>query len=220
MYSNQNPRTTPMDQPTGDTYATTRHTIVGTFATADHASQAISDLRDAGFRPDQVSVVARDSRGNEELARQAGETVTEKHGNHAPEGAGTGAVLGGLTGGVLGWLVGIGALAIPGIGPVVTAGVLGSAIAAAAGGAAVGAVTGGLIGAFVGMGIPEDEAKHYEDRVRSGRILLAAIPATEMQERQAFEIFNRHGGEDIRTYNSMADADSGVNRLPNENPKY
>jgi uncharacterized membrane protein len=44
---------------------------------------------------------------------------------------------------------------------------------AALGGAAIGAAVGGVTGAFVGLGIPEFEAKQYEEKLREGNILIS-----------------------------------------------
>src|ERR671921_807906 len=155
------------------TRATTdRRTVVGVFDGPNHAEMALNDLKNAGFSPDQVSVVARDNRETREMVENSG---------MGAEGATAGAFLGGITGGILGWLVGIGALAIPGIGPVVAAG----ALAATLGGAAVGAVAGGLIGALVGAGIPEDDARTYETHVKEGRILITAQAATGQQAQES-----------------------------------
>ena len=38
--------------------------------------------------------------------------------------------------------------------------------------AALGAVTGGFLGAFVAMGVPEDQARHYESEFQAGRTIL------------------------------------------------
>src|ERR671920_1144773 len=78
------------------------------------------------------------------------------------------AVGGGLIGGTLGLLAGVGALVIPGIGPIVAAGTIASTLA----GAGIGAAAGGLLGALAGMGIPEEEARHFEQGVQSGGILV------------------------------------------------
>jgi uncharacterized membrane protein len=164
-----------------------RRTVVGAFDGPRAAEMALNDLRDAGFSSDQVSVVARDTREARE--------VTERT-DMGAGGAATGAVLGGITGGVLGWLVGIGALAIPGIGPVVAAG----ALATTLGGAAVGAAAGGLIGALVDMGIPEEEARGYEESVRQGRILLVVSCHSDDQARETRRIFDRHSGLDVRAF--------------------
>src|SRR5262245_37600288 len=92
----------------------THHTVVSVFASSYSADTALNDLRDAGFSPNQVSVLARD--------RDEARALAEGTGADMAAGTGTGAVLGGITGGIVGWLIGIGALVIPGIGPVVAAG--------------------------------------------------------------------------------------------------
>ena len=164
-----------------------RRTVVGVFDGPNHAEGALNDLKEAGFTPEQVSVVARDTRETREMAERTG---------MGGEGAGTGAFLGGITGGVLGWLVGIGALAIPGIGPVVAAG----ALATTLGGAALGAVAGGLIGALTSVGVAEEDARGYEEKVRQGSILLTVDAAGAAQAGEAQSIFSRRGGGNVRVY--------------------
>jgi len=166
------------------------HTVAGVFNESRHAEMALNELKDAGFTPDQVSVVARDTGETQSMVERSDMAGAET------TGAGTGALLGGITGGIAGWLVGIGALAIPGIGPVVAAG----ALATTLGGAAVGAVAGGLIGALVGAGIPEDDARSYETHVREGRILITAQATSAQQAQAARDAFDRHGGTDVRAY--------------------
>ena len=119
----------------------------------------------------------------------------------APEGASTGAATGGVTGGVLGLLAGIGALAIPGVGPFIAAG----PIMAALGGAALGATTGGIVGALIGMGIPEIEAKRYEDKLRAGNYLIAVAVRDGSEEDRAEDIFKNARAEDVST-SSMSKA--------------
>jgi hypothetical protein len=149
------------------------------------ASRIIEELRTARFLNNDISVLLPDKGSTREFAHEKG--------TKAPEGAAAGAGTGGVLGGVLGWLVGIGALAIPGLGPFVAAG----PIMAALSGAAVGGAAGGLIGSLVGMGIPEYEAKRYEGRLREGRILIAVHSENSDQTKQAKEIFERNGAEDI-----------------------
>lgn len=176
---------------------TDRRTVVGVFDGPNHAQMALEKLRESGFSPDQVSVVARESSESRELVEDTGMGAA---------GAAGGAVIGGLTGGILGWLVGIGTLAIPGVGPIVAAG----ALATTLGGAALGAVAGGLIGALVDAGVPEEDARGYEEHVKGGRILLTVNAASDEQARQAHRIFSQHGGADVRGYGydtSVKDAD-------------
>jgi hypothetical protein len=157
-----------------------RDLAVALFDDRDDAQDAINALRDAGFEASTISVVARD--------RDVQGTLAEDTGTHAGEAAATGAVAGGVLGGLAGWLVGIGALAIPGVGPIVAAGPL----AAAIGGMAIGAAGGGIIGALTGAGIPEDEARYYDEGFRKGGILVTVRAPGRHGE--AMEMMREYGG--------------------------
>src|SRR5215208_646325 len=159
-----------------------RDTVVAVFDDRDDAQDAINALRDTGFMADDISILARD---RDMAGRLADDTGTE-----AAAGAATGALTGGLLGGVAGWLIGIGALAIPGVGPIIAAG----PHAAALGGAALGAAGGGLIGALTGAGVPEEEARHYEDRFKSGGILVTVNAPGRYDDARA--ILREHNGHD------------------------
>lgn len=134
--------------------------VVGSYRSEKEAIEAIEDLKRRGHRTEDISVLGKDE--------EETKNVAEETGTHAGEGAATGAVTGGALGGLGGVLAGIGALAIPGIGPIVAAG----PIVAGLTGAAAGAGIGGLAGALIGMGIPEEEAKDYENRFNEGEILV------------------------------------------------
>ena len=135
--------------------------VFGIYPNRPAVEEAVANLRSAGFRSADVSVLFPENEGTKDLAH-------EKN-SKAPEGATTGGLAGGIAGGVLGWLTGIGALAIPGVGPLIAAGPI---VAALAGAGAVGTL-GGIIGGMVGLGIPEYEAKRYEGRIREGGVLLS-----------------------------------------------
>jgi len=155
------------------------------------AETIVSQLRTAGFSHNQISLLFAENDKNK--------LHMEKH-TKAPEGASTGAGTGGVIGGILGWLVGIGSLAIPGVGPFIAAG----PIMAALSGAAIGAATGGLIGSLVGMGIPEIEAKKYENKLKEGYVLISVHSDNAEQQKRAKEIFQQHGGEDISEIEDVA----------------
>ncbi len=157
------------------------------------AEQIVDRLQSSGFPSSEISVLLPDTEGKHDI----GHVKATK----APEGATTGAVTGGVTGGVLGLLAGIGALAIPGVGPFIAAG----PIMAALGGSAIGATTGGVVGGLIGMGIPEIEAKRYEDKLKSGNYLIAVHAHDGDQTDRAKEIFKTAGAEDITT-SSMSKA--------------
>lgn len=111
----------------------------------------------------------------------------------APEGTAAGGITGGIAGGVVGLLASLGALAIPGVGAFIAAG----PIMAALSGAALGAATGGVIGGMIGLGIPEIEAKIYEEKLRTGNYLIAVHALDEEQIAQASDIFKEAGAQDI-----------------------
>src|SRR5258708_34706101 len=134
-----------------------------------------------------MSVLMRDRGGKGEV----GYVKATKGG----EGATTGAATGGATGGVVGLLAGIGALAIPGVGPFIAAG----PIMAALSGAAVGAATGGVVGGLIGLGIPEIEAKRYDDKLRKGNYLIAVHTDESEEVDRAKDIFKTVGAEDVST---------------------
>ncbi|HTH49378.1 MAG TPA: DUF3341 domain-containing protein [Candidatus Limnocylindria bacterium] len=153
----------------------------------NQADTIIYLLNDAGFVPDDISVLFPDKSSTREFAH-------EKN-TKAPEGAATGAGTGGAIGGALGWLAGIGALAIPAVGPFVAAG----PIMAALSGAALGAAVGGIGGALVGFGIPEYEARRYEGRVHAGGILISVHTDDSNEIRRALEVFTEAEAQDIAT---------------------
>ena len=165
----------------------------GLYYSRDEAEAAVRALRDAGYDMDRVSVIARDA------DKLDGHNTTENVGNKADEGAATGALTGGALGGITGLLVGLGALAIPGIGPILLAGAEATAIATTLAGAGIGAAAGGLIGALIGLGIPEEKAKIYNDRVKGGSFLVI-VNGTGAEIARAETIMHHHGVEEFGIY--------------------
>jgi hypothetical protein len=159
-------------------------TTVGVFETRAAADRAVADLKAAGYRDDQIGMVAKDARGKTVRTDGAGET-------NAEEGAAIGAVAGAAGGALVG--AGIVAGVIPVIGPVLALGTLGTILVNAAGGAAA----AGIVGALVGWGIPEEDAKYYESEVQAGRYLVTVDRGTRSDDPRA--VFTRHGGYDRAT---------------------
>jgi uncharacterized protein (TIGR02271 family) len=134
-----------------------RSTVVAVFDNRDQAECAVEELKRMGLTQDRIGLAMKDQPG----------TVRTTEETKAGEGAAAGAMTGGLLGGLLGAAA---SLLIPGIGPVVALGALGTTLA----GAAAGAVGGGILGALAGMGVPEEEARYYDEQFRSGRIVMTA----------------------------------------------
>ena len=80
---------------------------------------------------------------------------------------------------------------------------------AALSGAALGATTGGLVGGLIGLGIPEIEAKRYEQKLRAGNYLVAVDARDGDEVDRAKEIFKSAGAEDIAT-SSLSKAPRGA----------
>lgn len=182
---------------------------VGVFSSYRAAELALQDLKSSGFPMDKVSVIAKDADKNRDHI--AGAEVKDARGNKADEGAATGAIAGGALGGLTGLLVGLGALAIPGIGPVMLAGATATAIATTLSGTAIGAAAGGLLGALIGLGIPEERARVYNDRVSRGDYLVI-VDGDSDEIARAEAILRRHNIEEWGIYDSDRDTDRDVSR--------
>jgi hypothetical protein len=179
---------------------------VGVFERREDLEAVLRALKDANYDMNRVSLIARhveDVKGAEE--------VTDRGNNEAQEGAGIGASTGTVLGGVGGLLVGLGVLAIPGIGPILAAGAEINALAATLAGAGIGAAAGGIVGALVGLGIPEEHANMYNDRVKAGQYLLM-VSGTEADLQRVESILRDRNVADFNIYDApdLADADQTV----------
>ncbi len=161
---------------------TARSNVVGVFENREQAQCAVEGLKRLGLSEEQIGYAMRGEEGS---------TVA---GASEVKGAGKGAAGGAVTGGLLGALLGAAAaLLIPGIGPVVAGGVLASAL----GGAAIGAAAGGILGALVGLGVPEEEARYYDQEFQAGRILVTA--KADGRYNEAYQVLRGCGAYDVNT---------------------
>lgn len=167
-------------------------TTIGVFNNAEHAEMAIADLKSIGINDTDISYVYS-AEGKTVIEEGDGTSVGES----AAKGAGTGAILGGIAGLVVanGILPGLGSLFVAG--PLATALGLTGAAATTAAGALTGAAAGTLVGALAGLGVSEEDAKVYEEKVKLGSILIAAKSEDTGRVR---EIFEKHGAEEIRNF--------------------
>lgn len=172
--------------------------VLGVFSNRKEAEEAIDALESKGYNPKDISIVMKDTKEARDMAESTGTNMA----TGAVSGATTGAVVGGLAG----LLIGIGALTIPGIGAILIGGPLaaalglGGAAATTVSGALTGALAGGLVGALVSLGVSEEDAKFYEERVKSGAILVA-VNEPDDGEMRAQTIMEENGAEQVRTIN-------------------
>lgn len=163
-----------------------KHTVTATFKTYTAAQHALLTLEANGFTERDISVLVAD--------KTAGKSFNIEEASKVPEGAAVGGVAGGIIGAIAASMTAVGSIVIPGAGLLVA----GPIVAALAGGA-VGAASGSLIGSLVGLGIPEHEAKRYEDEISKGSVLVAVEAEGSERTKLAKEIFK---GEDA--YNIAA----------------
>lgn len=176
-------------------------TILGLFEDRADVEKTISTLQSEGYNPKDISIVMKDKGEAEAIGDDTGADVA----GGALSGATTGAVIGGIAGLLAGTVLpGLGAFLIGG--PIGAAFGLTGAVASTVSGAATGVVAGGLIGALMGLGVSQEDATHYESRVKEGAILVA-VPADAAQEDHVREILDQNHASDVRT---VAQTQEGV----------
>jgi hypothetical protein len=158
--------------------------VTGLFKTRSVAERAVDGLVHDGYPREDISLLMSDATRGREFALQMA--------TKAPEGAATGATVGGALGAIAAGLVVLGVIAIPGL-ALVAAGPLVATLA----GLGAGAAAGGLAGALIGMGIPEHEAKFYNEAIEQGGILLG-VYAHDDRATQARKILEASGAEKVK----------------------
>lgn len=160
-----------------------RDTAVGVFQDRNAADRAVRDLKQAGFKDDQIGYTTPNQNDKQAAAGTEGGYTS---GGHVIGGAVAGGVVGGIAGAIAAGL-------IPGIGPILAGGIL----AVTAAGAGLGAAGGSLIGALTSLGVPHDEAQYYEGEARSGRSLVTVKSGGRYEE--ARSILQGAGAYDMQT---------------------
>jgi len=169
------------------------YTVLGIFDDSQCAEDCINELESKGFNPKDISIIMRNKAEGQELAQSTGANVA----GSAATGIATGAVIGGIAGLVGAFILpGIGAFLIGG--PIATALGLTGAAATTVSGAATGAVAGGILGALMGFGLPEHEAKEYEQSINAGGILVA-VPAMDDKYDEVRRIFTSYDATNVRS---------------------
>ncbi|HKG21678.1 MAG TPA: hypothetical protein VKC34_07245 [Blastocatellia bacterium] len=158
--------------------------VTGLFNSRPNADRAVEDLVHYGFMRDDISLLMSDATRGREFGMQMA--------TKAPEGAATGATIGGVLGAIAAGLVALGILAVPGLG-LVAAGPIVATLA----GLGAGAAAGGLTGALIGLGVPEHEAKFYNEEIERGGILVG-VYAHDDRTGQARKILDAAGAISVK----------------------
>jgi hypothetical protein len=205
--------------------------IFGVYSSREAAGEALDQFKSTGFQDADISVLLSGEQGARKIekiesqepkdAKEKVKDLTSKEtkdissgrstdadakDTKAPQGAATGAGIGAALGGSLGWLAVLPALAIPGLGPLLIAGPLL--------GAFTGAAAGGAVGVLVGVGIPEDEAKLYEDRLKKGGVLVSVHAGTSEELDRARNILQRTGATDTAATHETKSEPAATRGIP------
>ena len=171
----------------------------GIFSSREAAGKALHELKNANFPMDKVSIIAKDADPNDRI----GDTPMSDRIGNKEVGSATAVVADAVTGATWGTiLVGLTSLALPGIGPVLAAGSLGVALVGTLAGVAVGsAASNGLVTSLVDLGIPEETARIYSDRLLAGNY-FAIVEGTQAEINHAEQVFSNSRIQDWAVYNS------------------
>ena len=170
-------------------------TMLGIFSNREMAENAIAQLEKNNYDVKNMSIIMKESEESKKLAQNTGA--------HVGSGVATGAATGAILGGIAGILIGIGAIAIPGVGALLVGGPIAAALgltgvaATTTTGVVTGALAGGIVGGLVSLGVPEERARTYEERINHGGILLA-VPTLEGDAAKVQSIYEKNGASDIQ----------------------
>jgi len=167
--------------------------VTAVFRDRYDAIETFDWLRAQGYTQDQISVLMSDQT-RILYADELKEGKIER-GSKMAEGAATGGAIGTAVGAGLAALAAIGtSLVLPGLGLIIA-----GPLAAAFAGGGAGAVAGGLIGGLVGYGIPESNAKAYEEALRAGGVAIGVAPRNSEEATAIKKKFQENRGDNIIT---------------------
>ncbi len=161
--------------------------VSGIFNNRRDLEELVSNLETRGVADEDISILMSENTRDQFFA--------SKESSKAPEGATIGGISGGLLGAIAGGLTIVGSVLIPGVG-LLAAGPLVGAIV----GGAAGVATGGLIGGLVGAGIPEHEAKFYENALKEEGNTLVVAHVLRDHAKEIRALFERLGAKQIKVH--------------------
>jgi hypothetical protein len=162
--------------------------LTAVFRDRGDASQAHGFLMQRGYSSSDMNILMSDA-----TRQRYSDSPKQEAGSMATEGVATGGAIGTGIGAGLAAIAAIGtSVVFPGIGLIVA----GPLLAALAGGGA-GAVTGGILGGLIGAGIPESNAKAYEEILKTGGVVIGVTPKKDEDLDAIKDRFDELRGENI-----------------------
>jgi len=174
----------------------TRTEAIAVFDEAKPLQDAIDELRRSGFDRADISLLASEQSVEEKLGHLYDKVGELEDDPSVPRAAyvSTEAV-GDAEGGLIGGLVYVGAVAAAGA-MVASGGSLAGVIAAAAMAGGAGGVVGSVLAKLVG----ERHARHIQEQIDHGGLLLWVRTWDKEEERRAVEILTKHSAHDVHVH--------------------
>jgi outer membrane lipoprotein SlyB len=172
----------------------------GTFPDRQQTELALSQLKATGFPMNHVSVVVQHLDSEDAIFESLTEPTVQSENrfafNRTIERIEHGALDAGAWGTIGGGLIaGLTTLALPEVGGSVL-------LVGMAAGAFYGAVSGGLLGAAIGVGISDEQASHYGDRLTQGYYLVV-IKGADLEIGQAGSLLKTSGIQDWIIFDTL-----------------
>lgn len=168
---------------------------VGIFGGATELQDAIDELLSSGFHRAELSLLAREHTVQQKLGRHYEKSLLDDAPGVPRAAYVSTEAIGDAKGGLIGGLGYVGAVAAAGA--VVASG---GTLAAALGAAALAGGAGGLIGSVLAKLVGDHHARHLQEHIERGGLLLWVRTWKPDDEARATEILTRHSGMQVHVH--------------------
>jgi hypothetical protein len=169
---------------------------VGIFRSAEGLQSAIDELLSSGFHRAELSLLASEAAVVEKLGHIYTKPDVLADDPEVPRAAYVGGEdIGDAEGGIIGALVYVGATAA--VGAVVASG--GTLLAVIAGATLAGGA-GGLIGSVLAKWVGDHHARHLQEQIERGGLLLWVRTRDPAREQRAIEILGKYSAEKVHVH--------------------
>jgi hypothetical protein len=169
---------------------------VGVFKTAETLQDAIDELMSSGFDRAEISLLAAEKVVEEKLGHKYQKAAELEDDTKVPRTCYVSTEsIGDAEGGLIGGLMYVGAMAA--LGAIVASG---GTLAVAIAGAAVAGGAGGLIGSALAKLVGDHHARHLQEQLDHGGLLLWVRTWDAEDEKRAVDVLKKHSGNDVHVH--------------------
>jgi hypothetical protein len=187
---------------------------VAVFHDVSSFQAAIDDLLLAGFDHGDINVLANEDTVTSKLGREYQSTAEFEDNPEAPR---IGFVPGETIGDAEGAVIGAGVY-VPAIAGIVLVAASGGTMLGAFAAAAIAGGAGGLIGATLARRIGSEHAKHLDQHLNHGGLLLWVRTRDAEREKQALAVLRQHSADDVHLH-TLPERACKESDIPRERPR-